>query len=386
MSEIKFGTNNENIIVNSDTSSSDQAYNNETSDSDEEEEIPLELLKQMMGVQIGSTSTPVTYKTNLEEVTVEGIAKAIKQGKCKNIIVMSGAGISVSAGIPDFRTPGTGLYDNLQKYNLPHATAVFEIDYFRQRPDPFYLLAKELFPGNFKPTPTHYFVKLLEKKGILLRNYTQNIDTLERVAGISGDKLVEAHGSFATSHCIDCNKEETTEAVKKHVENGTIPHCSACGGLVKPDIVFFGESLPSRFFQLLNDDFAKCDLLLVLGTSLQVQPFASLIGKVPNECPRLLINRELVGTIDKKYGELLANSPSKFLSFIYYYYSSFFFVFNTNYFYLEYFRFDMESNYRDVALLGDCDSGVLKLADLCGWKQELDLLINSPSTNNNTSL
>ena len=87
---------------------------------------------------------------------------------------MVGAGISVSAGIPDFRTPGTGLYDNLQKYDLPHPTAVFELDYFRENPSPFYLLAKELYPGQYPPTPTHHFIHLLHKKGILLRCFSQN--------------------------------------------------------------------------------------------------------------------------------------------------------------------------------------------------------------------
>lgn len=75
-------------------------------------------------------------------------------------------------------------------------------------------MAKELYPGNFKPTAVHYFVKLLENKGILLRNFTQNIDTLERVAKVSPDKLVEAHGSFGEAHCIDCKTQESPEEVK----------------------------------------------------------------------------------------------------------------------------------------------------------------------------
>jgi NAD-dependent deacetylase sirtuin 2 len=109
---------------------------------------------------------------------------------------LAGAGLSVSAGIPDFRTPGTGLYDNLQRYKLPYPTAIFELRYFREYPLPFYLLAREMFPGKWAPTPGHYFVKLLEEKGVLLRAFTQNIDTLERVAGVSTDLIVEAHGSF----------------------------------------------------------------------------------------------------------------------------------------------------------------------------------------------
>jgi NAD-dependent SIR2 family protein deacetylase len=99
------------------------------------------------------------------------------------------AGISVSAGIPDFRSPGTGLYDNLAKYNLPEPTAVFDINYFRENPAPFYQLAKELFPGQYKPTPTHLFIRLLHDKGLLRRCFTQNIDSLEVCAAFDPPPL-----------------------------------------------------------------------------------------------------------------------------------------------------------------------------------------------------
>lgn len=79
----------------------------------------------------------------------------------------------LAAGIPDFRSPGSGLYDNLQKYNLPYPQAIFEINFFRENPKPFFILAKELYPGIFKPTPGHYFIRLLQDKGLLLRHYTQ---------------------------------------------------------------------------------------------------------------------------------------------------------------------------------------------------------------------
>lgn len=79
----------------------------------------------------------------------------------------------LAAGIPDFRSPGSGLYDNLQKYNLPYPQAIFEINFFRENPKPFFVLAKELYPGIFKPTIGHYFIRLLQEKGYLLRHYTQ---------------------------------------------------------------------------------------------------------------------------------------------------------------------------------------------------------------------
>lgn len=109
---------------------------------------------------------------------------------------MTGAGISTSAGIPDFRSPETGLYANLARLDLPYAEAVFDISYFRQNPDPFYILAKELFPGKFFPTIAHAFIALLDEKYLLKMLFTQNIDCLERKAGVPGEKIVEAHGRW----------------------------------------------------------------------------------------------------------------------------------------------------------------------------------------------
>jgi len=210
---------------------------------------------------------------------------------------MTGAGISVSAGIPDFRSPGTGLYDNLQKYKLPTPEAIFHIDYLRKHPRAFFTLAKELFPGAYSPTASHFFAKLLADKGCLLRCYTQNIDGLEILAGVEPELLVQAHGGFQNSHCIDCGKEHSTEFVRDAVMKEDIPLCQdgSCGGIVKPDVVFFGESLPERFFRLVKEDFEQCDLLIVMGTSLKVHPFAGLISKVKQHVPRLLMNNERVG-------------------------------------------------------------------------------------------
>jgi NAD-dependent histone deacetylase SIR2 len=112
-------------------------------------------------------------------------------------LLKTGAGISTSAGIPDFRSPETGLYANLSRLNLPYAEAVFDISYFRNNPEPFYTLAQELYPGKYRPTITHSFINLLHKKGLLLKLFTQNIDCLEREAGVPAEMIIEAHGSFA---------------------------------------------------------------------------------------------------------------------------------------------------------------------------------------------
>ncbi|KAG9071104.1 NAD-dependent protein deacetylase sirtuin-2 [Linnemannia hyalina] len=281
----------------------------------------------------------------LKDGTIESVAELINNGSAKNIIVMSGAGISTAAGIKDFRSPGTGLYDDLERFNLPYPEAVFDISFFKDNPDPFYRLAKELLPGRYRPTFTHYLLPLLAKKDLLLRSYTQNIDMLERLTGLDEDLLVEAHGSFATSECIQCNELCDNSYVRKHILKGEIPHCMECKGLVKPTITFFGEQLPDRFGTLAQVDFKKCDLLIVLGTSLQVEPFNRLITRVPASCPRLLINREKAGE-DMHLG----------------------------------FDFDDKWKYpvlRDAVFLGNCDEGVRQLAKLCGWEGELQAMFEA---------
>jgi len=292
-----------------------------------------------------------SYPAVLESLDLDGIVKYIKEGRATKVITMAGAGISTSAGIPDFRSPGTGLYDNLAKYDLPRPEAIFDIRFFKENPKPFYYLAKELYPGKFKPTPSHYLIKLLEEKGLLLRHYTQNIDTLEREAGISDEKLVEAHGAFHNAHCVRCNKEyPDKEWLKEKIFSEVIPYCSlpCCGGIIKPDIVFFGENLPERFFRCMMSDFKECDLLIILGTSLVVQPFASLINKVKPTCPRLLINMEKVGEATNLESIISGGGL----------------------------RFEGRGSCRDVALLGPCDDGIRELSKRLDWEKELDDLIS----------
>ncbi|KAI0120701.1 NAD-dependent deacetylase sirtuin-2 [Xylariales sp. AK1849] len=276
-------------------------------------------------------STPVADSTppqTLEARTLSAVANFIQDGRAKRVVVMTGAGISTAAGIPDFRSPKTGLYHNLARLNLPHAEAVFEIEYFKKNPDPFYVLAKELYPGKFQPTVSHVFIALLAKKNLLRMLFTQNIDCLERAAGVPGARIVEAHGSFAAQRCVECKAPYPDKEMREHVEKGEPPRCIAgCGGLVKPDIVFFGEQLPETFYANRTEP-AMCDLVLVLGTSLSVHPFASLPQLAMEGTPRVLFNKEKVG--------------------------------------------DMGTRPDDVLVLGDCDSGVRKLADELGWRDELE--------------
>jgi NAD-dependent SIR2 family protein deacetylase len=285
----------------------------------------------------------------LKAPDLNGVIELLRSGKIHKIACLCGAGISVSAGIPDFRTPGTGLYSQLEKYELPRPEAVFDLQFFKDNPKPFCTLAKEMFPGRHRPTTTHAFLKLLQDKGLLLRCYTQNIDTLERVAGIEPDRLVEAHGSFASVSCVECRGTAALRDYREQIDQSVVPRCGrtfdivppnppptasavqvakeevvaameakagksmadmsisaymdllgdisraenkvttleaaisdyptkhanwqagpktrVCGGLLKSNIVFFGEQTTIGS----GDDLAEADLLIIMGTSLQVR-------------------------------------------------------------------------------------------------------------------
>lgn len=162
-----------------------------------------------------------------------------------------------------------------------------------------------------------------------MKLFTQNIDCLERAAGVPDEKIVEAHGSFARQRCIECKTFYPDNLMKNCINKREVPHClkSGCNGLVKPDIVFFGEALPENFHTNRMVP-STADLCIVMGTSLTVQPFASLPGFCAEGTPRLLINSERVGTLGSRAD--------------------------------------------DVLLLGDCDDGVRRLASALGWDEELE--------------
>ena len=183
------------------------------------------------------------------ELSLDGVVALLreKQAAGLRVAVLCGAGISVSAGIPDFRSPGTGLYSQLEKYGLPTPESVFELGYFRDNPKPFCALAREMFPGQHKPTPAHAFLRLLQDKGLLLRCYTQNIDTLERVVGVKPDNLVEAHGTFASASCIepDCRWRMSLRSYREEIDKGRIPRCGHMLDIRPPEVPPTAEAIAS---------------------------------------------------------------------------------------------------------------------------------------------
>jgi len=286
---------------------------------------------------------PIQYLPSLD---FEGAASYMLAQRPRTIVLL-GAGASTSAGIPDFRSPGTGLYDNLQAYNLPRPTAVFELGFFREQPEPFYKLVRELWPGTHKPTPVHHFVRRLADEGLLVRCYTQNIDGLEVLAGVPEDLVVEAHGHFRSAHGVDSGREVPIEEVRQAVINGDGPEKlrDKYGELVKPDIVFFGEGLPAAFGDSSAVDFPSCELLIVIGTSLKVAPFNELVACVPQGCPRLLLNREAVGLEAKNRADQRDDKLRGGFRFS-----------------------DSERNTRDVFVQGLCDDGVRSLRRELRWE------------------
>ncbi|KAI0441456.1 DHS-like NAD/FAD-binding domain-containing protein [Xylaria telfairii] len=290
--------------------------------------------------------------------------------KSRNIVVLTGAGISTSLGIPDFRSKETGLYSQLEKLGLGinDPQEVFNIDVFRDDPTIFYTVAKDILPATKKFSPTHAFIAMLQNQGKLLTNYSQNIDNIEANAGINPEKLVQCHGSFATASCQRCGHKVRGDTIFDDIKAGKIPRCGKCitalrskgigplkrkrssngtskksrrnfegfddddddddgtydipqAGVMKPDITFFGEPLPDEFSKrLVKHDRNLVDLVIVIGTSLKVAPVSEVVPFLPAHIPQIYISR----------------TPVSHINF-------------------------------DIDLLGDCDVVVAELCRRAGW-------------------
>lgn len=350
--------------------------------------------------------------------------------KSRNIVVLTGAGISTSLGIPDFRSKETGLYSRLEHLGLSDPQEVFDIQVFKDDPRIFYSVARDILPSTDRFTPTHAFIAMLQQQGKLLTNYSQNIDNLEAKAGILPSKLIQCHGSFATATCVTCGYRVEGESLYPTIKAGQIPRCPRCaagsskprggsaaaaaaaaprkqrkalvresssragslsrsnsvdntpsasstpsatrgrgrprgrppgkvgrprgrprrqkrngssddddddadsdfnpgrGGVMKPDITFFGEALPDEFSRRLTEhDRDKADLVVVIGTSLKVAPVSEVVPFMPPHVPAIYISR----------------TPVSHINF-------------------------------DIDLLGDCDLVVSELCRRAGWAFEHEMI------------
>ena len=295
----------------------------------------------------------------LSSLDIKGLAGYIKNGYAKKILMLTGAGISVKSGIPDFRSPGTGIYDNIKKYGIFKPDLLFNRSFIKNDPKPFYNLVKEFIDKEYKPTNAHYLSVLFKNKGLLMRYYTQNIDSLDLKAGLNPPYLIECHGHMRTSSCTNssCKNKIPIESIKDIIIKGQIPYCKKCNSLIIPDVVMNDDDLPEEFFEQLDKDFHKCDLLIVMGTSLQVEPFPGMIEDPPLNVPRVLINKEPVVTyveeLAEKNGRLVEISEDR-LS--------------------QKFKFGHFFNRRDIFLGGDLQNNVLELIKELGWEEDLNKL------------
>jgi len=228
--------------------------------------------------------------TNIEQNIIKAAKMIIEANK---IVALTGAGISVESGIPDFRGP-SGLWE---KYNPEIAS----ISFFQKNPEEFWKLSLEIWKvlNRAKPNPAHKALAKLEKMGKLQCVITQNIDGLHQKAG--SKKVLEIHGSANWLICTSCRARHPSEMVVKQLKSGmTIPLCNLCGGLLRPDAVLFGDMLPQDVFNEAVNEASKSDLMLIVGSSLVVFPAAQLpsIAK-KNGAKIILINLEKTWFDDK---------------------------------------------------------------------------------------
>lgn len=301
---------------------------------------------------------------SLQSQDLDGLATLLNSRKSVKVGFLTGAGISVAAGIPDFRSPG-GMYDTLQpelltaqvrdrERMMDDPTAVVSKDLFFRNPFPYLELRRPFILGTgdrkWKMTIAHAFQRLCYDRGLLHRVYTQNIDGLDFQTNIPQDMLVNVHGTMGSVSCEHCKVsypiEQFRDDVRRNIkdiyhtdpqaplESSLIlcPQCAKPG--LKPDTVLYGGSLPSRFFECLESDREEVDILVIAGTSLTVSPANSVPYHVKESCVRVVMNAEPVG---QDLGIDCRNVP----------YS------------------------RDLYVEGPCDESFLKLIVKLGWFPDL---------------
>jgi NAD-dependent SIR2 family protein deacetylase len=327
--------------------------------------IPFEWL-----LQEAQDETEVEYPFETTPSSLQEVADFISSPACRSILVLAGAGMSVAAGIPDFRS-ADGLYSTMDA-NLLSAddsqrramridpTVALDQNLFLENPLPCLELNREFILGTceqrWKATLAHRFVELLHTKtNKLVRLYTQNIDGLEdQCTRLPRDKVINVHGSMDRAECATCKSEGNATAFADQVrrqikdlsrrdslapEESVAIDCAVCGcNTMKPAIVLFRSSLPKEFFEKLPGDTEEVDLLIVIGTSLRVAPANSLVWRVPKSALRVLVNREPEGM---HLGM----------------------------------EFDPNETKRDYFAQGDCDEVLLELMDRLGWLDDLAPLL-----------
>jgi NAD-dependent deacetylase len=239
------------------------------------------------------------------EELIRQVAQMIRESK--KIVVFTGAGVSTESGIPDFRSPG-GVW---QKYNPE--------DFYYQKfissevaREKYWQMSKEFYGTikNAQPNAAHYAVVELEKMGKLDCVITQNVDNLHQQAGNSAHKVIELHGTSLTVSCLSCRKKYPREEIQSWLMEGVrAPKCKACQGVLKPDTVSFGQSMPPEETEEAFERARNCDLFIIIGSSLVVQPAASIPLEASNNGAKVvIINRD--PTSHDSYADLVIHGSA----------------------------------------------------------------------------
>jgi NAD-dependent deacetylase len=221
--------------------------------------------------------------------TSSGVIEEIKQAaelikKFHHAVALTGAGISTPSGIPDFRSPGKGLWTHSNPMEVASLTA------FRHNPEQFYAwfhpLALQIYTA--RPNPAHMALAGLEAAGFISAIITQNIDGLHSRAG--SKNVVEVHGTLNTLTCTNCYRQVPAGTVlDEYINQCTVPHCTVCGSVLKPDVILYEEQLPVNTWLRAEQATKDCGLMLVVGTSLEVLPSARLPVEAMDHGAQLII-------------------------------------------------------------------------------------------------
>lgn len=187
------------------------------------------------------------------------------------VVALTGAGISTPSGIPDFRSPISGVWDNVDPMQVASIYA------FKHDPQPFFDWIRPLteLTVSAQPNAAHLALAQMEKTGPLKSIITQNIDILHSRAG--SQTVYEVHGHLRNATCMGCHQiVDLSPFLPQFIEAGTIPTCTSCGHILKPNVILFGEMLPANVLKKAQQDTLQCDVMIVAGSSLQVEPAGDL--------------------------------------------------------------------------------------------------------------
>ena len=285
-------------------------------------------------------------KPRLTELSLKGIAEYINTAQCQNILVLVGHNAAAAAGIPNYKKVGgieaRKLIGEKSFDGKKEAELLFHRTLFIPSPYAMFRFVQSLWPGNHRPTFSHYFLRMLQEKGSLLRVWTENIDNLEKLCGIREEKLVESNGSFLTWRCLNpkCNRDYDLFWLKEKLELYQFPNCDVCNEKTCPRIIWLEEST-NPLFRQASVDAENCDLVIVLGSDMLMNPFCKIPHWVPWDVPRLVINQNLIEN----------DTEIQDMSVL--------------------FDFDSDAAYRDVFWNGPTDLGVLSLCSYLGWDKDV---------------